>query len=234
MLFAQDFRRIAREALNGKWALAIGTGLVAGLLGAGTQGGNTPKIEWREHQDFFNTDIGRICLPFILGAAAILGVWILITFFFGAAVELGYCRFNLNLLRGENAQFSDLFSRFTLFWRALGLRIMITILTVLWTLLLIIPGIIAAYRYSMAFYIMEEDSSVGIMEAISKSKEMMVGNKWRLFCLQISFIGWSILCLFTCGIGFLWLLPYENAATAAFYLEISHNNQYGEGEAAQI
>ena len=62
---------------------------------------------------------------------------------------------------------------------------------------------------------------MGISEAISCSKEMMMGNKWRLFCLEISFIGWAFLCIFTCGIGFLWLTPYESAATCAFFYEVS-------------
>ena len=58
-------------------------------------------------------------------------------------------------------------------------------------------------------------------EAIETSKEMMYGNRWRLFCLHISFIGWAILCAFTLGIGSLWLNPYSNVAEAAFYRDIS-------------
>jgi uncharacterized membrane protein len=77
----------------------------------------------------------------------------------------------------------------------------------------------------MAFYIMEENPSIGIMDAISESKEMMRGNKFRLFCLGLSFIGWVLLCVITFGIGFLWLGPYANAAFAAFYLDISGNNK---------
>ena len=53
------------------------------------------------------------------------------------------------------------------------------------------------------------------------SMQMMKGNKWRLFCLQLSFIGWAILCVLTLGIGYLWLNPYMNAAIAAFYDEVS-------------
>ncbi|HHU72379.1 MAG TPA: DUF975 family protein, partial [Clostridiales bacterium] len=59
--------------------------------------------------------------------------------------------------------------------------------------------------------------------AIGYSKEMMVGNKWRLFCMQISFIGWFFLCLLTLGIGLLWLNPYIEAANAAFYRDVSQN-----------
>ena len=59
------------------------------------------------------------------------------------------------------------------------------------------------------------------MEAIGRSKELMMGNKWRLFCLQLSFIGWNLLCVLTLGIGYLWLTPYQNAAETAFYLEVT-------------
>ena len=76
----------------------------------------------------------------------------------------------------------------------------------------------------MAPYILEENPSLGINEAIKQSKEMMYGNKWRYFCLGLSFIGWIFLCILTFGIGFLWLNPYVSAAYAAFYDEISGKN----------
>jgi uncharacterized membrane protein len=221
MSYAADFRKKAREALRGNWALAIGTGFIAALLGASSRGGSSSNHEWRESDQLFNIDLGSFLFPFFIGLVAFISIWFLITFFFGGAIELGYCRFNKNLINGRNPQFNDLFSKFDLFWKALGLRIVIAIFTFLWSLLFIIPGIIAAYSYSMAFYILEENPSMGILDAINQSKEMMRGNKWRLFCLEISFIGWFILCLFTFGIGILWLHPYINAAVAAFYLEVS-------------
>ena len=68
-------------------------------------------------------------------------------------------------------------------------------------------------------------------EAIAASKEMMRGNRWRLFCLGFSFIGWSLLCALTLGIGTLWLRPYEEAAHAAFYREVSGTAGSGAPEA---
>ena len=88
-------------------------------------------------------------------------------------------------------------------------------------LLLIVPGIIAVYRYALAPYLMAEDPEMGAMEAIEKSKELMKGNKWRLFCLQFSFIGWMLLSSLTFGLGNLALRPYQEAAYAAFYREVS-------------
>ena len=236
MLFAADFRRIAREALRGKWLLAVVTGLVASLLGAETYytGGSSGRGGSSGHNsmgmsDLLSTGFGRAIFAFFASIAAILVIYGIVMFIIGGAIKLGYCQFNKSIIQETNPQFNDLFSRFDLFGKALGLRILTIIFTFLWFLLFIIPGIIAAYRYSMVFYIMNDDPSVGIMEAIDRSKQMMVGNKWRLFCLQISFIGWAILCLFTCGIGFLWLTPYVNAAEAAFYLEVSGQRQQPYG-----
>jgi len=69
----------------------------------------------------------------------------------------------------------------------------------------------------MAFYIISDNPEIGAMEAIRKSKEMMRGFRWKLFCLNLSFIGWVLLCVLTLGIGFLWLQPYMNASFANFY-----------------
>jgi uncharacterized membrane protein len=80
---------------------------------------------------------------------------------------------------------------------------------------------IAYYRYAMSDYILAENSEMSPSDALAESKRMMHGNKWRLFCLELSFIGWGILCLCTCGIGFLWLSPYMFQAEAAMYHEIS-------------
>jgi uncharacterized membrane protein len=222
MRYAEDFRRIAREALKGRWALAIGTGIVAGILGAngggGGGGGSSRNLNYQDSLDF---EALRFMLPIIIGIFSIVMLFALIQFFFGGAVKLGYCRFNKNLLDDTNPQLKDLFSRFDIFWKGFLMQLLIAIYTLLWTLLLIIPGIIAAFSYAMTPYILEEHPEMGVNEAIQASKEMMRGNKWRLFCLGFSFIGWGILCLFTCGLGFLVLSPYIYASYAAFYYDVS-------------
>jgi uncharacterized membrane protein len=94
----------------------------------------------------------------------------------------------------------------------------------LWTLLLIIPGIIAAISYSMTFYILADDNSIGAMDAIDKSKKMMDGYKWKYFCLGLRFLGWALLCILTLGIGFLWLMPYMQVSMAKFYDDVKANS----------
>ncbi len=94
----------------------------------------------------------------------------------------------------------------------------------LWSLLLIIPGIIATLSYSMTYFIIADNNSITALEAITKSKEMMRGNKWKFFCLGLRFLGWSLLCVVTLGIGFLWLTPYMSVSSAQFYDDLKENN----------
>ena len=81
-------------------------------------------------------------------------------------------------------------------------------------------GIIASYAYAMAFYVVADEPTIGAREALRRSKEMMQGNKFKLFCLYWHFFGWAILCILTLGIGFLWLGPYMSASTARFYEDV--------------
>lgn len=94
------------------------------------------------------------------------------------------------------------------------------LLTALWALLMIIPGIVKMYSYAMTPFILEEYPELTASESIHRSRLMMRGHKFDLFWLQLSFFGWFLLCLFTAGIGFLWLKPYYNTALSGFYQEV--------------
>lgn len=132
-------------------------------------------------------------------------------------LTLGIISCFLKLVRKESFKFENLFDGFKNFISSFILQILITLFVFLWALLLVIPGIIAGYRYSMSFYILYDNPNIGAMEALNLSKKIMMGNKWRLFCLHLSFIGWGFLCILTLGIGFLWLIPYINTSVANFY-----------------
>ena len=112
-----------------------------------------------------------------------------------------------------------LFERFDIFFKAVGLQLFIGFFVLLWSLLFIIPGIVAGFRYAMAPYIMAENPDIGIREAVNLSKQMMAGHKGRLFGLRLSFILWDFLALIPLGIGVLWLNPFKNTAEAVFYAE---------------
>jgi uncharacterized membrane protein len=126
----------------------------------------------------------------------------------------------LKLTRGMQGEIGDVFRGFDLFVPAFVMQLLIGIFVILWSLLLIIPGIIMALAYSMAPYILWDNPQLSGYEAIQKSKEMMKGNKGRLFGLYLSFFGWFLLCIMTAGIGFIFLAPWVQASVAAFYQDL--------------
>ncbi len=143
-------------------------------------------------------------------------------------MSVGIAIFSLAIARKEDASLNQIFEGFKNFGTALGTYFLVALFTLLWLLLLIIPGIIAAISYSQVFFILAEDSSIGAMDAITKSKEMMNGYKWKYFFLGLRFFGWALLCILTLGIGFLWLAPYAEVSYANFYDDIKTNNIISE------
>ena len=118
----------------------------------------------------------------------------------------------------------DIFKFFKYCWLIVLLQILISIFTWLWMLLLIIPGIIAAISYSMSFYIFAE-SEEKPMECIRKSKALMKGYKADYFIFCLSFLGWFLLGAFTCGILYIWIIPYFQFATSVYYNELVNVNK---------
>lgn len=116
------------------------------------------------------------------------------------------------------------------FLRVLIIYILTGIFTTLWSLLFIIPGVVKSYAYSQAYLIYKDRSrttpkeKISALDCITESKNLMKGHKWRLFILDFSFIGWGILAALSFGIGFIWLLPYQNATKVAFYEDLIKNN----------
>jgi uncharacterized membrane protein len=135
-------------------------------------------------------------------------------------LTLGFAGICLSISRNQPATVQDIATGFSHFATALGAYLLVMILVILWALLLIVPGIVAAISYSMTFFLLAEDSSLTPMEAINKSKQMMDGYKLKYFYLCLKFIGWALLCCLTLGIGFLWLIPYIQVSTAKFYDEL--------------
>lgn len=235
MKYAADFRRDARNILQGKWPMAVLVGLVAILLGGA--GSNGPEVKLNidtsgisanlqiAGQNVVSWGSGDPALrTFLVGSALYIMVAALVLaavyFILGSIVRVGYARVNLNLFYGETPSFESLFSYFPYWKTTATARLLRSVYTLLWSLLFIIPGIVATYSYAMTDYILAEHPELTASEAIARSKAMMEGNRWRLFCLHISFIGWAILSALTLGIGNLLLTPYKQAADAVFYREL--------------
>lgn len=126
----------------------------------------------------------------------------------------------LNMTAGVKPTVSELFNHFNKFWAAFKVTFFQGLFVALWSLLFYIPGIIKAYSYSMAMYIQAENPEIGSLEAINRSKQMMNGHKMELFVLDLSFIGWYLLCGLTFGIAAIWVIPYINATKTNFYNSI--------------
>ena len=112
------------------------------------------------------------------------------------------------MIRGIKLDFARLFDGFKDYGRILGTMLLTTVYTFLWTLLLVIPGIMKSYSYAMTLFILKDYPELQYNAAIEKSMAMMSGHKMKMFLLDLSFIGWAILCLFYFGDRFLvpWLL----------------------------
>jgi uncharacterized membrane protein len=141
---------------------------------------------------------------------------------------LGLSIFALAISRKQDPRCEQLFLGFKRFGVSLGAYILQAIFILLWAILLIIPGIIAALSYSMTFFIIADNDSIGPLEAIRKSKNIMYGYKWKFLCLNLRFLGWALLCLLTLGIGFLWLSPYMFVSFAKFYDDIIIEHEAGD------
>lgn len=150
---------------------------------------------------------------------------------FGNIVQLlllpmnyGFVTIFLQLTRDSNkkAEISDLFDCFKEYGRIFQTLFLVGIYTFLWTLLLIVPGIIKSYSYILVPYILKDEPDLSNNAAIERSMAMMQGHKMDLFRLHLSFIGWILLSLLTFGIGFLWLSPYINTAQSCFYEDIKN------------
>lgn len=151
-------------------------------------------------------------IPFVGGIAA--------TIFVSAPLSLGLIMVYLDVANNQNAELNTLFKGYNDIWNAFGVQFFTGLFTFLWSLLFIIPGIIKAYSYSMAIYILAENKGMSSLEAIKKSKQMMEGHKMELFVLELSFIGWLLLCGVTFGIAYIWVGPYMSTTVANFYNKI--------------
>ena len=164
-------------------------------------------------------------LPHInAGGVAIIIAILLMLIMLGTGFTI-YC---MNVCQFRKAGFVNLLDGFAIFFKVLWLNILMLILIYLWTLLLIIPGIIAAYRYRMALYIMIDNPHMTALECITASKKMMTGRKGELFVLDLSFIGWYLLTLFP--FVSIWVTPYTCVTYTNYYLARRDMPQSGIGQ----
>lgn len=230
---AKTLRSRARANLAGNWGVSIAVAVVAVLLGGLITGVSFfPEMKYDFPLDRFpalaqyveswnrGLEIGSLKFNFrsgIFGFAA---------FLIGGVIQIGYADFLLKQHDGQNANFSDLFSKFDFFGTGFAQRFLRSLYVFLWSLLFVIPGIMKEYSYAMTPFILAENPGMSASQAIRLSEDLMDGYKSDLFILDLSFIGWDLLAVLTLNLGHIALNPYKNAAYAAFYRQIQAEKRH--------
>lgn len=203
----REYKRAARASLRGNWAPAVLASLallfLAVLLSVPTE-------------LFLYANLGPALFFGLQAGSLLISTFLVVPLGVGYAVAC-LMLYETNDDRLSENMFKTAFSRY---WHKVGGMFLMSLKVWLWSLLLVIPGIIMAHAYAMTPYILEEHPEIGAWEASRVSQKMMRGHKFRLFRLYLSFIGWALLCVPTLGVGFLWLVPYMQMSQAAFYSDL--------------
>ena len=150
--------------------------------------------------------------------------WGTVEFIFNLILDMGVIAYFYDVVLGKELSYKRLFVGFTS-GIEFALRLFFTqfftfFFIALWSLLLIVPGIMRAFSYGVALYVFLENPELSPFEALKKSKEMMYGHRWELFVLELRFIPWFLLGVITLGIGFIWIVPYFMTAYSEFYIQL--------------
>ena len=203
--------------------LSGGTGASGGFgLNRGSQNASSQIQQETEHV-LDHADIGMtmaVAAVILVIFTIVLVVALLWGTFMGNVVQVGCCRYFMeSRAEGKSADIGRLFWCFKRgrYLNVVKVMFLKNLFIFLWSLLLVIPGIIKTYQYAMVPYIMSENPDMDYRDALDLSRRMMDGEKFSLFILQWSFIGWELLGMLLCGIGIIFVLPYENATFAELY-----------------
>jgi uncharacterized membrane protein len=230
----QDYKNDALRALKGNWApsiLASVVYLAIMLVAMLPYVISTNKLS--EQYGAMVTD-PAMAMEYASRTMQANGLMFIVMLILAYPAGIGLMNAFKKLLReGDSNVTGNMFSiAITRYGRNIWTMFLMGLFISLWSLLFIIPGIIASFSYAMAPFLLHDNPEISGYEAIRRSKAMVKGHKFDLFYLLLSFIGWGILCLFTFGIGYLWLMPYMQTSVASFYDDIKAD--FGEGFDAEI
>lgn len=144
-----------------------------------------------------------------------------------AVLNAGWALYHLGVRRGEEMPYTTLFDGFSFVGKVILLEIVVSIYVILWSLLFVIPGVIAAYRYRFAVYNLCENPEMGVMEAMHMSMVQTYGHKADLFILDLTFLGWQLLCTLTLGILSIWIAPYVIQTNLGYFQQIKKMKNVG-------
>lgn len=231
MLGSFYYKTKAKEALRGNWQTAMLVAFFSGILTTVLQ--VLQLVLLPDQMAFLSPEAYALELLKVPQSNwAILLVVSLLALLVSPVLALGCNHYFVRLNRGEDLGFAGLFSRMGSFLKSLWLYVRMFVQIFLWSLLLFIPGIIAAIRYSMAPYFLAENPEMTVSEAFRRSKETMADQKMNFFSLMVSFFGWMMLATlvqtYLCEVNYVlgtvvglafqvWVAAYQNAAVANFF-----------------
>lgn len=202
-----DLKDQALATLKGKWGSFVGLTFVYMLLyGLASTLSNFGTI-------FQGSSFATLAF-FLTGTGFLLTLLML-------PMSMGFSVAHLHSSRQDlPADIGDLFYGYRNFLHVLGTLLLMVVLVVCGCVLLIVPGIILGLAYAMTPFLLRDHPELSVTETLQMSRTMMMGHKWELFLLELSFIGWMILGIFTFFIGYLWLIPYMQMTTTKFYEQL--------------
>ena len=234
---SKSLKQLALNQLRGKWGIAILIIVVGGILTsiissiptqitrllytlAGLPMSITDVLIGEssgavDEAILYSFSFADVSVALFVVGTVMLFVAYFISYCAAGIFDFGICGAMLKNARTGYMELNDVFAGFKYFVKCGAMYFLMALF--LWSILFIIPGIIAAYRYSAATYILVDSPEISALDAINRSKELMKGHKMERFVLDLTFLGWAILCVITCGIGFIWLTPYRQATIANFY-----------------
>ena len=224
---AKTLRARARANLSGNWGLSIGVALVAALLGGLISRGSFylhVNLDTSYHIPALEAFVAWLNQGITIGNFTISfrnGIFGFAAFILGGTLQLGYAQFLLKQHDGKKTEFKDLFSQFDRFGTGFAQWFLRSLYVALWSLLLIIPGMVKSLSYAMTPFILADHPELTASQAIDRSKELMDGHKMDLFILDLTFFGWLFLAAMTANLGMIALNPYINASRAAFYRQLA-------------
>ena len=192
----------AKQDLNGKYSEAIKVVLIMEIINFGIT--------------FFISLLETLGLNAPASSIFTLFSFLIVS----ALLELGNLSFYLKISRNKDTSYKELFSKTKLFMPYIAITVLTAVFVMLWSILFIIPGIIAAVGY-----IIIDNPNMEAMEVLKQSKKLMNGHKWEFFCLQLSFIGWHLLAACTFGLLYFYVIPYINVTTANYYNYLKDNSE---------
>ena len=208
----QEYKHASLEVLKGNWAPFIVASIILMAVAYVVTGPYIVVYELTINSIPVNPILALVSVALYLLAMPLVFM----------PINLGYTyAANRLYVEGDNGLIGNMFrDGFGRWFRKVWAVFLMGFFTFLWSLLLIVPGFIKLYAYSMTPYILIDNPELSANQAINLSRDMMKGHKLDLFCLHISFIGWLFLSLLTLGIGLLWLMPYVMTAQATFYQDL--------------